>query len=226
MISRTLKLQTRSVLSEVNCVDHAYSQTEVSAKDNKEKSEVQEGDYSPFYEQLIKRYEMLFPEQLGQHGKGEDYFLTTCKSKKNHGKNVKTYRINTAGDLDLVDKDNAVKIPEDAIESILTSSERSSNKQAMDKGIKRIFKTTIKTKGYLVKLLSSLPLPLTFSATLLIAFLCTISVSVTGIVKYTLDNELFSKINTQMNVIKVQLESLSDLLEVSTSILDAIGYNK
>eukprot|EP00826_Nyctotherus_ovalis_P034565 TRINITY_DN2893_c0_g1_i4.p1 TRINITY_DN2893_c0_g1~~TRINITY_DN2893_c0_g1_i4.p1 ORF type:complete len:411 (+),score=78.63 TRINITY_DN2893_c0_g1_i4:114-1346(+) len=217
----SIELPMQICISWSKTLDSVCNQSEHTTRENKEKTEMQEGNYSLFYGQLIKRYEMLFP------GKTDDYFLSTCKGKKNHGQNVETYRINAKdGRFLLVDKYNAVKTPEDTLESIMASSEGPSSRQKANKGIKKIFKTTIKTKGYLVKLLSNLPLPLTFSIALLFAFLCMIIASVAGILGYKVCSTLFAKVHDQMSVIKVQTERISNLLEISTSILNVIGYNK
>lgn len=164
---------------------------------------------------------MLFPERT------DDFFLSTCKEKRNYGQNVETYRISAkSGQFSFVDKDKAMSIPESVLERIMVSSERLSSRQATKKGMKRIFKTTIKTKGYLLKLLSSLPLPLAFSTVLLFAFLCAMIVSVAGVVEYIVSDSLFAKVHNQMSLIKVQTESISTLSQISTMILDVVGYNK
>jgi hypothetical protein len=210
-----------SVFYNITAIDSIYSQSELNAKEPTENVVVKEDDYSPFYRSLIKKYEMLFP------GSNDDYLLATCKAKQNHGKKVSTYRITIKnGDLVPVDGDNEVKMPEEALESILTNLERSSNRQSLNKGVKRIFKTTIKTKGYLIKLLSSLPLPLMFTATLIISLLCAMIASAAGVVEYLAYDNLYNKVGLQMTIIKVQTETLNDLLRISIAVLCGIGYSK
>jgi len=210
-----------AVFHQVTAIDSPYGKSELNPKDTQENIMIQKDDHSSFYGQLIKRYEALFP------GSTDDYLLVTCKSKSNYEKNVETYRINVKNnDLVRINKENEMKMPEEELESILASSEKSSNRKTTNKEIKKLFKTTIKNKGYLIKLLSSLPLPLTFAATLVFSLLCAVIASAASIIQYVTYNNLYEDLALQMNIIKVQSESLCDLLAISMTILNGIGYNK
>jgi len=192
-------------------------------KKNRKKSDSsksEDEEQGVFYTEMMARALELFKKD------GDDYLVKKIKGKPNLEKGIITYRMNVdKGQFVLADSAKNDLLVTDALENIAVESSQKRSAKIKKLGMKRIFKTTLKNKGYLIKLLEGLPLPLTFNVTLAFSIFCMIVVIVIALVQYIVSSDLFQKIASQMDIFYLQIASFSDLTEISSVLLQAVAYN-
>lgn len=155
-----------------------------------------------------------------------DPMFDEFKNKIDYGYQVAVLRLDSEGCISTVqDKFIPILKLAERDEFFVQDTERRPSTERNAES-EKIIKNTLKSKSYLYKMISSMPLPKAFNSLIYISlFLMLVSFGITIAEKFILD-AVFDKVYTSIDSVYLQFDIVSQALEISTWLLQAIGIQQ